>query len=543
MRFDDISMSFGTQVIYSGASCVFNSNDNVGIVGVNGAGKSTLLKLIIGEYSLDSGKIIIPNGYTIGYLPQVITDEIPSTDVSVFDFLLEGRPIKKLEDEITRLYVKMTGDVTDKELKVLMNKVDKITDKLNYYDQYNAENVLIKIIDGLGISSELLDMKLTDLSGGQKSKVAFARLLYSKANILLLDEPTNHLDKDSKDYIINFLKGYNGLVLVISHDISFLNEVTNKTLYIDKNKHNMVMYNGNYEKYLKIKKERDLANLRLYEKQKAEEEKLQRIVAKYIHGTEKQANIAKDRLKKLEKLQMEKVELEKKNKVTRFKMKSKYSSYLVPIEVKGLSFGYTDDNLLYSNLNICLTRGEKLLIVGENGIGKTTLLKLIMGYLSPNEGVINITEKTNIGYYAQEHELLDLDKTLIDNFNTFGFAEYEIRRFLGNFLFSGEDINKRIKNLSPGERARVALAKLSLSGANTLLLDEPTNHLDPMTQLIISDTFKDFDGTLLVVSHNLDFVDNLGIDRMLLLPSGKIVSYDKNIVLHYENINSSLENI
>ncbi len=323
----------------------------------------------------------------------------------------------------------------------------------------------------------------------------------------------------------------------MSYPTTFLNEVTTKTLYVDKIKHNVEIYNGNYQKYLKIKEERDLAKKRLFEKQQKEEEKLKTIISKYIRGNEKKANIAKDRIKKLERLQSEKVTIEKENKYAKFKMKINYPSYTIPLACQNLTFGYTEDNLLYENLNFDLTRGEKLLVVGENGIGKTTLLKLIMNYLTPLEGKIIIGEKTNIAYYAQEHEILDSNKTILENFNSFGLPEYELRKVLGSFLFSGNEINKRISVLSPGERSRVALAKISLSGANTLLLDEPTNHLDPMTQMIIADTFSDYEGTMLVVSHNLDFVDNLNINRMLLLPSGKITYYDRDIVMHYEMLN------
>lgn len=537
MNIQSLTMSFGLQTIYDNVSFQINENDKVGIVGVNGAGKSTLFNLILGKLTPDDGKIIIKNNINIGYLPQVITDEIPNDDITVFDYLLLGRPIEELKKKLTNLYEKIATIEDQKELNHYLKEITKVEDKLTYYDEYNAESTLLKIITGMNIDDKLLDLKLKNISGGQKSKIAFARLLYSKPEIMLLDEPTNHLDIDTKDYIISYLKKYHGMILVISHDIEFLNEVTTKTLYVDKIKHNVEIYNGNYQKYLKIKEERDLAKKRLFEKQQKEEEKLKNIISKYIRGNEKKANIAKDRIKKLERLQSEKVTIEKENKYAKFKMKINYPSYTIPLACQNLAFGYTEDNLLYENLNFDLTRGEKLLVVGENGIGKTTLLKLIMNYLTPLEGKIIIGEKTNIAYYAQEHEILDSNKTILENFNSFGLPEYELRKVLGSFLFSGNEINKRISVLSPGERSRVALAKISLSGANTLLLDEPTNHLDPMTQMIIADTFSDYEGTMLVVSHNLDFVDNLNINRMLLLPSGKITYYDRDIVMHYEMLN------
>lgn len=534
MKIENLCMSFGTQTIFDNISFQINNNDKVGIIGVNGAGKSTLFNILLGNITPDAGNITLNSKIKLGYLPQVIMDDASNEEETVFEYLLEGRPIKELKEELNSLYEIIARTQDEYELKKYYKKINFVSELLEYYDEYNAESSLLKIISGMNIDDNLLDLKLKNISGGQKSKVAFARLLYSNPEIMLLDEPTNHLDLDTKDYIINYLKNYHGIILVISHDIEFLNEVTKKTLYVDKIKHNVEMYNVNYEKFIKIKNERDLAKKRLYERQQKEEEKLKCIIAKYIRGNEKKANIAKDRIKKLEKLESEKVELEKKNKYTKFNMKINRPSYSVPIKCNNLTFGYDEENLLYENLNFDLSRGEKLLVVGENGIGKTTLLRLIMGYLKPLEGNIEITEKTDIAYYAQEHEILEPNKTILENFANFGLADYEIRRMLGSFLFSGDDIFKKVEVLSPGERSRVALAKISLTGANTLLLDEPTNHLDPMTQLIISDTFKNYEGTMLVVSHNLDFVDNLNINRMLLLPSGRITYYDRDIVMHYE---------
>ena len=534
MKIENLCMSFGTQTIFDNISFQINNNDKVGIIGVNGAGKSTLFNILLGNLTPDSGTITLNTKINLGYLPQVIMDDASNKEETVFDYLLEGRPIKKLKEELNELYETIASIQNEYELKRYYKKINRVSELLEYYDEYNAEVSLLKIISGMNIENSLLDLKLKNISGGQKSKVAFARLLYSNPEIMLLDEPTNHLDLDTKDYIIDYLKNYHGIILVISHDIEFLNEVTKKTLYVDKIKHNVEMYNGNYEKYIKIKSERDLAKKRLHDRQIKEEEKLKNIIAKYIRGNEKKANIAKDRIKKLEKLESEKIELEKKNKYTKFNMKINRTSYSIPIKCNNLTFGYDEENLLYENLNFDLSRGEKLLVVGENGIGKTTLLRLIMGYLKPLEGNIEITEKTDIAYYAQEHEILEPNKTILENFANFGLADYEIRRMLGSFLFSGEDIFKKVEVLSPGEQSRVALAKISLTGANTLLLDEPTNHLDPMTQLIISDTFKNYEGTMLLVSHNLDFVDNLNINRMLLLPSGRIAYYDRDIVMHYE---------
>ena len=538
MIIKDLSMSFGLQEIFEDVNLQINDKEKVGIIGMNGAGKSTFFKLIMGDLEPDNGKIILKPGTRIGFLPQVISDEIPNMDISVFDYLLDGRPIKKLESDLSKLYSDVSIEKDEKRIKYLMKEIGKVQQKLEYYDVYSCESILLRIINGMNIDSDLLDMKLINLSGGQKSKIAFARLLYSNPEILLLDEPTNHLDQDSKDYIINYLKNYNGTILVISHDIEFLSSVTTQTLYVDKSNHSMELFPGNYEKYIKIRNERLKTQERLYDKQVKEEDKLKRIIAKYIGGNEKKARIAKDRIKKLERLEEHKIILDKKEKTSRVKLHINRESGFTPIKCEELVFGYNKEKILINNLTFDLTRGEKFLIVGENGIGKSTLLKLLVGLLEPLSGSIVINDKCDIGYYAQEHELLDNNKNILENFKEFNYSDRELRSFLGNFLFSGDSVFKNVGVLSPGERSRVALAKIAISGANTLILDEPTNHLDPETQEIIASTFKDYEGTMLVVSHNINFVDNLGIERMLMLPSGQIRYYDRDIVLYYQELNN-----
>ena len=538
MNIINLTMSFGVQEIFDDVNLQIKDNEKVGIIGMNGAGKSTFFKLVMGKLEPDSGRIILKPGTRIGFLPQVISDEIPSMEISVFDYLLDGRPIKKLEQELSEAYTEASVETDEKKLKFIMKRIGKLQEKLEYYEVYNAENILLKIVTGMNIDSDLLDMQLCNLSGGQKSKIAFARLLYSNPEILLLDEPTNHLDVDTKEYIINYLRNYNGTILVISHDIDFLDQVTTQTLYVDKATHKMELYPGNYEKYMKIRNERLKTLERIHDKQEKEEEKLKKIIAKYIGGNEKKARIAKDRQKKLARLEENKVVLEQKQKVAHFKIKINQPSGVVPIKCENVKFGYKEDHILIDNLTFDLGRGEKFLIVGENGVGKSTLLKLIVGQLKPMLGEIVLNQKTEIGYYAQEHELLDNEKIILENFEGTGLSTKELRSFLGNFLFHGDDVYKKVSVLSPGERSRVALAKLALTGANLLILDEPTNHLDPQTQEMIAQTFKDYEGTMLVVSHNVDFVDNLGVERMLMLPSGEIRYYDKDTVLYYQELNN-----
>lgn len=537
MNIKNLNMSFGPQELFNDVNIFIKEDAKVGIIGLNGAGKSTLFKIIKGDLEPTSGKISFKKNKRLGFLPQVISDEIPNTDITVLDFLLSGRPIASLEEDLKSLYLKISETTDEKLINNLMNKISKIQSKLDYWEQYEAENILLKIIAGMNIDIDMLDKQLNQISGGQKSKLAFARLLYSKPEILMLDEPTNHLDKDSKDYIINYLKSYQGMVLVISHDIDFLDAVTDHTLYLDKTTHKMELFPGNYHKYLKIKGEREKANLRTLEKQEKEEEKLKKIIAKYIRGNEKKANIAKDRQKKLARLEKEKVVIERQAKRVSIKMTFDHPGSSIPLKVQKLSFGYSS-KLLFSNLSFELSRGEKFLILGKNGVGKSTLLKLIVGKLTPKTGTITIGANVKIAYYAQEHESLDLEKSILDNFDSFDITPGSLRAHLGNFLFSGDDIYKKVKVLSPGERSRVALAKLALMKANFLMLDEPTNHLDPETQKIIADLFKDYEGTILLVSHNPSFVDHLNISRVLILPEGKIEYFSKEKVEYFNKLNS-----
>lgn len=537
MIIKNLNLSFGMQDVFKDININIPDNEKIGIVGVNGAGKSTFFKVLLKKLEPNSGKIEFNSKVNISLLPQVIDDEIPNLNIPVFDYLLSARPIKDLEEQLATIYNDVANETDTKKQNKLMKKIDNIQNRLNYYDVYEAENILLKIISGMHIDDDLLYKNLNELSGGQKSKIAFARLLYSKPEIMLLDEPTNHLDAKSKDYIVNYLKNYHGGVFIISHDNDFLDKVTNKTLYLDKRNHNMMLYDGSYSKFMKVKKANEEALDRAILMQEKEEEKLEKIVLHYSNSSGNRKKMAQDREKKLNKLRENKLSKEKEIKKINFKIKIDKESSINPIILDKVSFSYDNKHKIIDNLSFTLTRGEKFLIVGNNGVGKSTLLKLIVSKLKPNKGIIDINYKTKIAYYAQEHELLDNNKTIMDNFLDTNYSDKEIRNCLGRFMFYGDDVFKEIKTLSPGERARVMLAKISLSGANVLILDEPTNHLDPETQSKISDIFRDYEGTMLVVSHNEDFVRNLQIERMLILPEGKITFYSEDKFDKYKNVN------
>ncbi len=541
MQIKNLSLSFGTQDIFKNINLYIKEKEKVGIVGVNGAGKTTFFKVILGLIEPDEGKIIFNKNTHISFLPQVIDEDTLYTNDTVFNFLLTGRPIDKILNKIKKTYEQISQTKDIKKQNELMNKADKLQKELEYWNYYSSDNELLKIITGMNITDEMLNQKLSELSGGQKSKVAFARLLYSMPEIILLDEPTNHLDKATKDFVIDFLKTYKGSVYIISHDIDFLNKITTKTLFLDKRTKNMKIYNGNYDIFIKLKRQEEENLIKESEIQNKEIEKLQDIVNKYQNSSGKRKKMAQDREKKLNKILENKIEINPVQKQIKLKMELNQESTNYPIKVSNLQFKYNklDKKYIINNLSFELFKGEKFLVVGENGIGKSTLLKLIVGRLIPDNGEIIIGAKTDIAYYAQEHELLDNDKTILENFKNINMPENKIRNVLGRFLFFDDDVFKKVKILSPGEKSRVALAKLSLSGANLLILDEPTNHLDPETQVIIAETLKTFEGTMLVVSHNTNFVNNLGIERVLELPSGKISYYNSEIIKHFDKIKTN----
>lgn len=538
MNIKNLSMSFGNQELFNDINIQIDENQKVGVIGLNGAGKTTLFKIIMGKEYPDKGKITFKNNARVEWLPQVIEDDLESLDINVLEYLMSARPIDKLNNQLQDCYERL-GNASLKEQKDIFNKIDKIQKKLIYWDQYNADSILLKIIDGMNIDDSLLDKKIHELSGGQKSKIAFAKLLYSKPEVMLLDEPTNHLDKDTKDYVINYLKSYNGSVYIISHDIDFLNKVVNKILYLDKITKKFELYEGNYDKFIKLHTEHEKALERQMKLQQQEENKLREIVLHYSNSSGNRKKMAQDREKKLEKLLNNKIEINPKNKKAKIDISINRESSKIPLVVERISFSYDKKKPIIKDLSFSLSRGEKFLIVGKNGVGKSTLLKLIINQLQVDKGRIVIGNKTDIGYYAQEHELLDDDKTIMDNFSEYKLSNEKLRNHLGRFLFNNDEVFKKVKVLSPGEKSRVALAKLSLSKANFLILDEPTNHLDPTTQKIIAETFRDFKGTMLVVSHNPEFVDNLGIERVLELPKGKISFYDKDYVDYYSKLNEN----
>jgi len=518
MKASHLHLAYGTKVIYDDCNFHFEAGDKVGVIGVNGAGKTTLFRIILGQQQLDDGEIDFDNNLRLGYLPQEITIPPEHADITVWDYVASGRPVDDLQAELNQEYEKL-AKYPDSEK--ILDRITKLQDLIDSYDLANFDYELLKILDKMNLG-ELSDRKMRELSGGQKSKVAFARVLFENAGLLLLDEPTNHLDVETKSFVMNFLRHYPGTVLVISHDIEFLDAVTNKTLFVNKTTHKMKVYKGNYSDFRReYAAEKAAEDARITE-QEREIKRLSEFVARARAA--KRSNTAligmghqreKVLAKKLEALETREREYAKVAlNITPAKLSGR-----TPLEVQNLTFAYDGGPLLYDRLSFSLDRGEKFLIVGENGVGKSTLLKLIVGQLQPLAGSVIFSKHTTIAYYAQELEILDERRTILENVASYDFTDTELRSALSNFLFYGDDVEKKVSVLSPGEKARVALCKILLQRANLIILDEPTNHFDPDTQKIIGENLKDYPGTIIMVSHNPAFVEQIGVTRMLIVPS------------------------
>lgn len=559
MKASHLKLAYGTSNIYDDCSFHIEPGDKVGVIGVNGAGKSTLFRVILGQQSLDDGEISLES-VRIGFLPQEIIIEPRHSDLTVWNYIAAGRPVDDLQERLNAEYEKLAKYPNS---AAILDRIQTLQDQIDSYDLSSFDHELMRVIEKMGLES-LMEQKMSELSGGQKSKVAFARVLFENAGLLLLDEPTNHLDASTKLFVSNFLRNYQGTVLVISHDVDFLNTVTNKTLFVNKTTHKIKLYKGNYaafrRQYAAEKaaedqrislEEREIKRLEEFVKRARAAKRSNTALIGMGHQREK---VLEKRLAALETRETEYARVE-------IRITPRSVGGRTPLEIQNLSFTYPDGPEIYNRLSFSLDRGEKFLIVGENGVGKSTLLKLIVGaypelrenvvknttFLKPNSGSIIFGHGTTLSYYAQELELLDPRRTIFDNVRTYDFTDTDLRGILNNFLFAGDDIYKKVEILSPGEKARVALCKTLLERANLLILDEPTNHFDPETQKIIGENLRNYPGTIIMVSHNPAFVEQIGITRMLVVPplsnqsrQAIIKNFSPELLEYYYYLNSDL---
>ncbi|QXM05218.1 ribosomal protection-like ABC-F family protein [Crassaminicella indica] len=529
---NDIHKFFGINAILENISFSINAGEKIGLVGANGAGKSTLFKIITGEYPYDNGELYISKNTTIGYLEQSAVLS-PSNTVfgevlQVFDDLIKmEETLRSLEKEIAE-HSTHSSESLNKLMELYAYKSEEFQNKNGY--GYRSE--IRGVLKGLGFSEDEFDQPIIHLSGGQKTRVNLAKLLLRKPDILLLDEPTNHLDIDAVEWLEAFLKSYHGTILLISHDRYFLDEVVDKIYEIENKK--LTQYNGNYSDYVEKKKVIYEQQMKEYLQQQKEIQRQESLIRKFKqHGTEKLAKRAKSREKRLEHISLleKPVHLHKRTKI-RFETQIKSGEDVLTVEDLSKSFG---SNKLFQNVSFTIYRGERVGLIGPNGIGKSTLLKILLKMLPYDTGIIRLGHNVHIGYYDQEQSDLNTSNTIIDEIweEKIHLTQTEVRTLLGSFLFSGEDVLKKISTLSGGEKSRVALLKLMLSKANFLLIDEPTNHLDIASKEALEEALTNYDGTILVISHDRYFLNKV-TTKILDLSSEGITEYLGNYKYYQE---------
>ena len=525
---NNISKEFVTGPVLKDVSFHINDNEKAAIVGINGAGKSTLLKIIINEMSADSGDVFLAKGATIGYLAQ---HQNIDTEMTIFDVMLEvKKDILELSDKMRDLEAKMK-QAEGAALDTIYEDYSRATHEFELKNGYAYKSEITGILKGLGFDEEDFNRKVNTLSGGQKTRAYLARLLLSKPDIILLDEPTNHLDMKAIGWLETYLKNFNGAVLIVAHDRYFLDGVAEKIIELNNCK--ATTFLGNYTDYANKKKALREAELKAYLNQQKEIAHQEAVIEKLrSFNREKSIKRAESREKVLDKI-------ERVNKPTEIDASMKIS--LKPhkesgkdvLNVENLTKSF--DEVLFENISFEIKKGERVAIIGGNGTGKTTLLKIINGLLLPDSGKIKLGTNVEIGYYDQEHQVLNADKNLFDEISDdYPYLNNtEIRNVLASFLFTKDDVFKLVGSLSGGEKGRLSLAKLMLSEANFLLLDEPTNHLDITSKEILEDALNNYEGTVLYVSHDRYFI-NKTATRILDLTNKQLLNYIGNYDYYLE---------
>ena len=525
----NINKAFGTNVILKDASFHIEEKEKAAIVGINGAGKSTLLKIIMKQIPADSGEVILAKDRTIGYLAQ---HEAVSSGNTIYEELLEVKQdIFELERHIRTLELQMKSQ-SGGELEQTLELYNRLNTEFEQKNGYACKSEIVGVLKGLGFTEDEFSKQVDTLSGGQKTRVALGKLLLAKPDLILLDEPTNHLDMQSIAWLENFLINYSGAVIIVAHDRYFLNRVVSKVIEIDHAK--ATTFLGNYSAYSEKKAQLRDCQLKAWMNQQRESKHQQEVIDKLkSFNREKSIKRAESREKMLEKMEvLDRPDTEVQE--LKLSLEPRFPSGNDVLRVEGLakSFG---DHTLFTDLDFEIKRGERVALIGNNGTGKTTILKIINELLAADAGSFTLGSKVCIGYYDQEHHVLHMEKTLFeeisDDYPT--LTNTEIRNVLAAFLFTGDDVFKRISDLSGGERGRVSLAKLMLSEANFLILDEPTNHLDILSKEILEQALNRYTGTVFYVSHDRYFI-NQTATRILELTGNTLVNYIGNYDYYLE---------
>lgn len=531
----NICKSFGTDEILNNINFHIEDHEKTAIIGINGAGKSTLLKIIMHEITADSGEVILAKGKTIGYLAQ---HQSLSDTHTIYEAMLEvKKDILETYDRMKQLEIDMKS-AEGEILEQMLSTYARLTQKFEDANGYAYRSEITGVLKGLGFEESEFHTPINTLSGGQKTRVALGRLLLSKPDLILLDEPTNHLDMNSIAWLETFLLNYPGAVIIVAHDRYFLDKIVSKVVEIDH--HKSIVFLGNYTQFAAKKAAVREAQMKAYMNQQREIKHQEEVITKLkSFNREKSIKRAESReklLSKVERLEQPDVD----DKPIRLVFEPAITSGNDVLQVEDLSKSF-DNVHLFAGINIDIKRGEKVALIGNNGTGKTTMLKIINHMLPADSGQIRLGAKVMIGYYDQEHQILHPDKTLFDEISD-AYPELDntvIRNVLASFLFTGDDVFKRIKDLSGGERGRVSLAKLMLSDANFLILDEPTNHLDITSKEILESALNRYTGTVFYVSHDRYFI-NTTATRILELTGGGIHNYMGNYDDFLEKKNNPL---
>ena len=519
---DNLSVSYGGWTLFDGISFLINEKDRIGLVGKNGAGKTTLLRIITGEQQPTEGAVTMNGECTIGYLPQQMrvadTTTLKAETEKAFDEVL------RLEAEIAALTAEVAErtDYESEEYEALLHRMNDAQDRYHILGGDTREADIEKTLLGLGFKRTDFDRATSEFSGGWRMRIELAKLLLRRPSIFLLDEPTNHLDIESIQWLEEYLRNYNGAVLLISHDRAFLDNVTTRTVELSLG--HIYDYKVPYSKFIELRAERRAQQMAAYENQQKLIEKTEEFIEKFRYKPTK-SNQVQSRIKQLERL--ERIEVEEEDLATlniKFPPAPRSGQIVAEIKEVGKAFG---EKRIFSDATFTIERGQKIALVGRNGEGKTTMARMIIGELEQTEGTIKLGANVNIGYYAQnQDDLMDGEFTVFDTLDrvAVGDIRTRLRDILGAFLFRGEDIDKKVKVLSGGERSRLAMARLMLEPYNLLVLDEPTNHMDMRSKDILKRAIQKYDGTVIVVSHDRDFLDGM-VDRIYEFRDGGVKEY------------------
>ncbi len=519
---DNLTVSYGGWTLFDNISFLINPKDRIGLVGKNGAGKTTLLRIITGEQQPTSGAVTINGECTIGYLPQ--TMRVADTTTLVEETAKAFDEVLRLEAEIASL-TREIAERTDYEsaaYEQLLHRLNDAQDRYHILGGETRDADIEKTLLGLGFRREDFGRATSEFSGGWRMRIELAKLLLRRPSIFLLDEPTNHLDIESIQWLEEYLRNYNGAVLLISHDRAFLDNVTTRTVELSMGK--IYDYKVPYSKYVVLRAERRAQQLAAYENQQRMIEKTEEFIEKFRYKPTK-SNQVQSRIKQLDRL--ERIEIEEEDLATlniKFPPAPRSGQIVAEVRDAGMSFG---SKHVFSGANFTIEKGDKIALVGRNGEGKTTMARMLIGQLTPTEGSIRLGANVNIGYYAQnQDDLMDGDFTVYDTLDrvAVGDIRTRLRDILGAFLFRGEDIDKKVKVLSGGERARLAMARMMLEPRNLLVLDEPTNHMDMRSKDILKSALMKYDGTVVVVSHDREFLDGM-VQKVYEFRDGGVKEY------------------